>query len=73
MHRTESHYSNDGKGLGNLKAWQHILDDPSPPNEFAMELHGGENRGPIEEHIGASQTGGVGAAMCPAFCWCLLF
>lgn len=42
------------------------------PNEFAMELHegmeGGENRGPTEEHIGASQTGAVGAAMCPAFC-----
>lgn len=29
MHRTEFHYSDDGKGLANLKAWQHILDDPS--------------------------------------------
>lgn len=44
-----------------------------PPTEFAVELHGGmerggENRGPTKEHIGASQTGAEGAAMCPAFC-----
>lgn len=69
-HRTESHHSGDGKGLANSKPGS--TSGKAPPNEFALELRGGmeggENRGPPEEHTGASQTGAVGAAMCPAFC-----